>query len=141
MHRDSRAAGKWGGLAVCLAKNGLPLAVGLLLVSCWAKEITRLQMVGSYHAVLDSGRDIIALDSDGTFTEELTFRNGKKISNRGNWSVQGSALSLEGILAVGPDSPSPNGYVPKTSVVLPISQLFGRVRSFGVEEWAVFEKK
>ena len=119
----------------------LVLALMLALAFCFgSRTITARQMVGSYRAVLASGTDAITLNNDGTFTEELTFANGKKISNRGNWSLQGSSILLEGILAVGPDSPSPNGFVPRTSVVLPISQLFGKVRSFGTEEWAVFAK-
>jgi hypothetical protein len=119
----------------------LVLALMLLLVFCSGKRTnTRQQIVGRYRAVLDSGTDAVTLNDDGTFAEELTFASGKKISNRGNWSLQDGSILLEGILAVGPDSPSPNGFVPRTSVVLPISQLFGKVRSFGAEEWAVFEK-
>lgn len=119
----------------------LVLASILLLVSCSGKRtITRQQMVGSYRATLGSGTDAITLNNDSTFAEELAFANGKKISNRGNWSLQDGSILLEGILAVGPDSPSPNGFVPRTSVVLSISQLFGKVRSFGTEEWAVFKK-
>jgi len=113
----------------------------LALAFCFgSRTITARQMVGSYRAVLASGTDAITLNDDSTFAEELTFANGKKISNRGNWSLQDSSILLEGILAVGPDSPSPNGFVPRTSVVLSISQLFGKVRSFGAEEWAVFKK-
>jgi len=45
-------------------------------------------------------------------------------------------FNSHGLTAQGADSPSPNGFGPRTSVVLPISQLFGKVRSFGAEEWA-----
>jgi hypothetical protein len=134
-------AGESGGAMAGCFKSCLVLTLMLLPVSCSEKRtITRQQMVGDYHAILDSGADAITLNNDGTFAEELTFTSGKKISNRGIWSLQGGSILLEGILAVGPDSPSPNGLVPRTSVVLPISQLFGKVRSFGADEWAVFEK-
>jgi hypothetical protein len=113
----------------------------LVLLCCpRSKKITPEQMVGAYRAALDTGSDSLTLIRDGTFMEELTFKNGKKLSNHGNWSLRDGSISLEDILAVGPDSPNPNGFVAKTSVVLPVSQLFGRVKSFGVDEWAVFEK-
>ena len=122
------------------AKFAVPLVLVLTLVSCSKREMTVQQMVGNYIATLQTGTDTIVLSSDGTFSEQLVFHNGKKLSNRGAWSLRQGSILLEGILAVGPDSPSPNGFIPKTSVWLPISQLFGKVRSFGAEEWAVFQK-